>query len=446
MEFKSFRLNYILRIIFLVFLTSLFIYAIFNVHPFLLSFLVLILIIQQINSLYRYIDRTNRIFINFLNSIRYEDYTVNYSGLPQGKSLDELKQAFSEVINKLKKTRFEKEEHFQKLQTIIRHISIGLISYDAEGNIDLVNPAAKRLLNLNRMKHMGDVKLKSTILYEKFMNISPGKVEVIKTGINDQMMHFSIYGTEFILERKKQFLVSIQNISRELEEREIEAWQKLIRVLMHEIMNSIAPITSLASSALDLVDHKKHSEIDIEAITDVYNSLETIENRGNRLMNFVDSYRKLTHVPKPIFNEINVSELFNRICSLLKSEFEILHIQIETAISPENLKLIADQDLIEQVLINLIKNAREAVVDVETPVVRLEAGINLKSRVEIKVIDNGPGISPEDQDRIFIPFFSTKEEGSGIGLSLSQQIMRLHRGSISVNSIPGEKTELRLEF
>ena len=124
MEFKSFRLNYILRIIFLVFLTSLFIYAIFNVHPFLLSFLVLILIIQQINSLYRYIDRTNRIFINFLNSIRYEDYTVNFSGLPKGKSLDELKQAFSEVINKLKKTRFEKEEHFQKLQTIIRHISI----------------------------------------------------------------------------------------------------------------------------------------------------------------------------------------------------------------------------------------------------------------------------------------------------------------------------------
>lgn len=230
-----------------------------------------------------------------------------------------------------------------------------------------------------------------------------------------------------------------------MEEKEIEAWQKLIRVLMHEIMNSIAPITSLASSALDLVKGKEDDAFDSETITDVYNSLETIEKRGHGLINFVDSYRKLTHVPKPTFSEIDVSELFERISSLLKNEIEAQNVAFHTAVSPENLELIADRGLIEQVLINLIKNAREAVVGVDKALVRIEAGINLKSRVEIKIMDNGPGISPEHQERIFIPFFSTKETGSGIGLSLSQQIMRLHHGSISVNSIPG-KTEFRLEF
>jgi two-component system, NtrC family, nitrogen regulation sensor histidine kinase NtrY len=410
-----------------------------------------LIILFQIFSLIKYVEKSNQNFVRFLEAIKYEDFSQSFSGKKLGKSFDELKISFNDVLYKFQKTRAEKEEHHRYLQTVVQHIGIGLVSFEADGEVQLVNTAAKRLLKVNVLKNIKTLKVTNPLLVNTLFKLNPGEKKLVKVESNGEVQQLVIYGTEFILREQKYTLVSLQNIQTELEEKEMEAWQNLIRVLTHEIMNSITPIASLASTVNNLLidcqnDKKNCAQLEPETIEDISSAAQTIEKRSKGLLNFVESYRKLTRIPRPNFQIFTIFSLFNRIEQLMKSKIREGKISFYTDIDPESLELTADPEMVEQVLINLLLNAIYAVNTKQDGTIKLLAKMNPMGRVIIQVSDNGPGIIPSVVDKIFIPFFTTKQEGTGIGLSLSKQIMRLHRGNISVSSEPGVETVFTLRF
>jgi len=269
--------------------------------------------------------------------------------------------------------------------------------------------------------------------------------------VGNELLQLSIHSTEFLMHGEKYLLVSLQDIHPELEQKEVESWQMLIRVLTHEIMNSITPISSLASTVQDILkefqhDKKQLSEEDAEDLENITSAISTIERRSRGLLNFVDLYRNLTRIPKPHFRYFPVADLFRRTLELMEPKFEELDIQVDTKIFPGDLKLLADPDLVDQVLINLLLNAIDAVEKTENRQINLTASVNLNNRTLIEVTDTGIGISQDAVDKIFMPFFTSKKTGSGIGLSLSRQIMQMHKGSLSVRSAPGKGASFILVF
>jgi two-component system, NtrC family, nitrogen regulation sensor histidine kinase NtrY len=410
-----------------------------------------LIILFQIFSLIKYVEKSNQNFVRFLEAIKYEDFSQSFSGKKLGKSFDELKIAFNDVLHKFQKTRAEKEEHHRYLQTVVQHIGIGLISFEADGEVQLVNTAAKRLLKVNALKNINSLKPNNPLLVKTLFQLKAGEKRLVKIDDSGETQQLVIYGTEFILREQKYTLVSLQNIQTELEEKEMEAWQNLIRVLTHEIMNSITPIASLASTVNNLLidcqnDKKNCAQLEPETIEDISSAAQTIEKRSKGLLNFVESYRKLTRIPRPNFQIFTISSLFSRIEQLMKAKIKERKISFVTDRDPESLELTADPEMIEQVLINLLLNAIYTVNSKHNGTIKLMAKMDAMGRVIIQVSDNGPGIIPSVLDKIFIPFFTTKQEGTGIGLSLSKQIMRLHRGNISVTSEPSVETVFTLRF
>jgi signal transduction histidine kinase len=300
------------------------------------------------------------------------------------------------------------------------------------------------------MRNIIELKPRNPELYKKLMDMNPGDKALLR---NTNDISLAIHATELRLRGKSYKLIALQNIQTELQQKEIEAWQNLTRVLRHEIMNSITPIASLTETLNQILkeDITKAEgngtyQIEDESVDDLKDGLNTIENRSKGLVRFVDAYRDYTTIPKPKFSTISVHKLFDHINHLLGVEMDSLGIEFEITLSPENLEINADKELIEMVLINLIKNAKEALLEKEEARIELRGRIDNERRAIIEVKDNGPGIIKEAVDRIFIPFYSTKKEGSGIGLALSRQIMQLHHGSLTVKSEPDIYTIFTLQF
>ena len=447
MVYRSFRIQCVIRMILIGATICLFFYLLFRTSLFATIFIVGLLAIFQFYLLFKYVEKTNRDLSRFLLSIRYSDFAQPYTSSVKGSSFDELNIAFGEVVKAFQRARMEKEEHFRYLQTVVQHVGIGLIAFKGDGEVELINNAAKRTLKIPFLRSIKQLASVSEALAEKLLHIKAGEKLQIKVQLPDETLLLSIYATGFILHRQKYTLVSLQNIQSELEEKEMESWQNLIRVLTHEIMNSITPISSLASTASSLLtDEDGNVDTDIETIGDVANAVKTIQKRSAGLINFVEDYRKLTRIPKPSFEVLQIKDLFGRIGNLMKDQLAQKSIGCEIQIDPETLELTADPVMIEQVLINLCKNSVEAVAQTQNPMIRLVARIDGSGNPIIQIVDNGHGISKEVAEKIFIPFFTTKKEGSGIGLSLSRQIMRLHRGSLTVNSKPDVETAFTLRF
>jgi len=407
----------------------------------------------QIFAFINYIDRTNRILNNFLESIRYSDFTRTFQLEGEGSSFEKLKSSFNEVIKDFQEVRAEKEENFHYLQTVIQHIGIALIAYQKDGKVELINNATKKLFQIRNLSNIETLKTFSPELVEKLFSINHGENTLIKVQEKDNLLQLIIYATEFNIHNRKITLVSIKNIQQELEEKEMESWQKLIRVLTHEIMNSITPISSLSSTVTmiikDLTETLKTQGInpdEIETLEEVESALKTIHKRTDGLLHFVNTYRDLTKIPNPNFSIFKINHLFNNIKGLFEKEIHDKGISCQISIEPETLELSADEHLIEQVVINLVKNAIHALEGRPNGVIKLKAYNNSRGRSIIQVVDNGPGILPNVQERIFIPFFTTKPQGSGIGLSLSRQILRLHGGTINVYSEPENETKFTLTF
>ncbi len=451
MVYKHFRLNCIIRVLFLAVTLCIFFYLLFQTTLYSATFIAVIIIFYQLYALIYYVEKTNRDLVRFLQSIKYGDFSQSYKESGLGSSFDALKNAFTEVSNAFRKTRGEKEEHYRYLQTVVQHVGIGLIVFKPNGDVELINTAAKRLLKVMRLKNIKSLESLSKLLVNKLFQMKPREKALVKVEDNNEMLYLSLYATEFKLRGENFTLVSLQNIHSELEEKELEAWQKLIRVLTHEIMNSITPIASLTSTINTMVGEyyekeKTSKKPNSEALSDIQQALQTIQKRSHGLLHFVDAYRNLTLIPTPKFQIFLLKELFARGEQLMQSNIKETGASFEVCIEPETLELSADPELIEQVLINLLLNAFQAVEGKQNAKIELAALLNERGRIIIQVTDNGPGIQEENLEKIFIPFFSTKEGGSGIGLSLSRQIMRLFKGGIGVRSEPDVKTVFTLRF
>ena len=451
MVYNRFRLNCTVRVIILGLTMLGFFFILFKTTLYAALFIVGVIIVYQTYALIHYVEKTNRDLTRFFTSIRYSDFSQTFKDVRLGPSFDELRKAFTEVMNVFRKTRTEKEEHYRYLQTVVQHIGIGLIAYQPNGDVELINTAAKRLLGIPALKNIQLLETFSKPLVDTLFKIKPKGRALIKIEDQNELLHLALYATEFKLRGQIFSLVSIQNIHSELEEREIEAWQKLIRVITHEIMNSITPISSLASTINEMLKENyqintANQKIDAEALTDMHDAAQTIQKRSQGLLHFVDAYRNLTLIQKPNFQLFLVKELFDRVEKLMQANIKEKSIRLRIKVDPKSLELTADPELIEQVLINLLLNALQSVGGVKKARIDLTSHLDGRGRILVQIKDNGPGIEEENLDKIFIPFFSTKDKGSGIGLSLSRQIMRLHHGSITVQSEPKTHTTFTLRF
>jgi len=451
MVYRHFRFNCIRRVLILSVTIFLFFYFFYQTSYYVSTIIIGLLIIYQIYALIYYVDKTNRDLTHFLESIRHSDFTQTFVGRGFGKSYDELKAAFTAVIQDFRQARSEKEEHFRYLQTVVQHVAIGLIVYKPDGEVELINTAAKKLLKISHLKNIQSLQSFSPKLVRTLFQLHSGEKSLVKINYNNDFFQLALYATEFRLREQLFILVSIQNIHSELEEKEMEAWQNLIRVMTHEIMNSITPIASLAATANEMLAteacvQKSGDEVLAEMVDDIRTALQTIERRSQGLLNFVNAYRSLTRIPKPSIHIFLVTELFQRVHQLIATQIQEKSVDFATSVNPETLELTADPELIEQVLINLLMNAVQAVAPQKNARIMLKGLLDAEGHILIQIIDNGVGIRKEIQDKIFIPFFTTKPNGSGIGLSLSRQIMRLHHGTIYVNSIPKVETVFTLRF
>ncbi|MFA5648360.1 MAG: ATP-binding protein [Bacteroidales bacterium] len=452
MIYKNFRVNASLRLILITITIFAFFYTWFNYGFFILPILLVVLVGMQVYALYKYVDKSNRDLASFLESIRFSEFTRTFQVEGLGTSFDELSRAFNYVIADFQAVRSEKEEHFQYLQSIVQNIDVSVLAFQRDGSVEMINKAAKRLFQLSGLKNINQLKSVSPDLVDKLLTLKPAQNVLVKVQQEDDILQLAIYSTEIKVQAKTIVLATIKNIQSVLEEQETEAWQKLISVLTHEIMNSITPISSL-SSTIDMMiksinqarQEDSNTTFDEETISEIQQGLQTIHKRSKGLMRFVDKYRNLTRIPKPNFKLVKLNSLFESIIPLLEDEFKQANISFTSTVEYSS-TFSADEELLEQVIINLLKNAIHASQTKPEPTVSLKGFLSRRGRVTIQVTDNGEGILPEVLDKIFIPFFTTKPKGSGIGLSLSRQIMRLHGGSITAYSKPNEGSTFTLTF
>ncbi len=453
MVYNNFRINLIFRVLLLVATVFLFFYIFFKTEFVITLFLIGIIVILQVWSIIHYVDRTNRILNSFLEAIRYSDFSHTFQVGDLDSSFGKLKHSFNEVIKYFQEVKAEKEENYFYLQTVIQHIGIALIAYSKDGEVEMINNATKKLFQVRSLTNIQQLNSVSNDLVKKLFTIKHGENTLLRIQDKNDILQLAIYATEFKIHDRTIILTSIKNIQNELEEKEMESWQKLIRVLTHEIMNSITPISSLSSTVMVILADlksslKERTDSDdiIESVEDVESAFQTIHKRTDGLLHFVNTYRNLTSLPKPQISIFPVKQLFKNIHSLLEEQLNSKGINCEIDVHPVTLELSADEKLIEQVLINMVTNSMQSLPGKESAEIKLRGFLSKRGRITLQVIDNGKGILPEVMDKIFIPFFTTKAEGSGIGLSLSKQIMRKHGGSVSAYSDPYNETGFTLTF
>ncbi|UXX79622.1 ATP-binding protein [Reichenbachiella carrageenanivorans] len=453
---SNFKVNLIVRVL-LIFCTCIILVDLFYSGSYTLTkVLVSGLLAYEIYVLIKYLDKTNRELAGFLDSIKYDDFTHTYTTKKTGTSMDDLYLQFNQVIKKFREIRAEKEAQHQYLRTIVQHVGIGIITFDKTGEIQIINATAKSLLGIDLIKNVKQLKNVSHELVNSLLELKTGGRDLLKIEKKGEEIQLAIYAIE-LMRRDEEFkLISIQNIKSELEEKEMDAWQNLIRVLTHEIMNSVTPISSLAATIESELESQINREdfkvenISKEDLADFHMALHTIHKRSEGLIKFVSDFRNLTRIPIPQLEDVLICDLIRPILSLLRFDIEQNDIKINLNVEPEQLIIRVDKEQVEQVLINLLKNAIQAMGENEEmnklKEITICAAIASDDRVVVKIADNGTGIDEEALKKVFIPFFTTKKTGSGIGLSLSKQIMRKHNGNISVHSVVNEGTEFMLSF
>ncbi|WP_162054223.1 sensor histidine kinase [Pontibacter pamirensis] len=449
MIFKNFEGKLILRVILLCVTLSTPAIIILKGWPEALVFL-LPLIIYQVFELIRFLKQAQEELNQFVESIHYRDFSRYFTEKHDSAQLDALRKGFNEINTTFKSINREKETQHQHLQKILEMVDTGIITYDMNsGEVLLMNEAIKKLLHVPFMKTIHYLQKRDNVLYAALMNLKPGqnKIATAHTSQLDKTpLKVLLSATTWQSDGNRYKLVAFQNVNEALDETESQAWQKLLNVMTHEIMNSIAPISSLA----DTLKNRLKEAVVTGATTEDFEDLEvgvgTIKRRSEGLLKFAQTYRNLSKITTLHLNQVNIKELFTNLQHLMQPTLAQKQIRLNIVLTDQNISLQADPNLLDQVLINLLVNAMEAVKDVPEPEITLSSSIDSDGRIVIKVIDNGAGMSREVQEKIFIPFFSTKKQGSGIGLSLCKQIVMLHRGTIQVQSEEGVGTVFILRF
>jgi two-component system, NtrC family, nitrogen regulation sensor histidine kinase NtrY len=408
------------------------------------------LILLQTYMLVNLVNKTNTELEIFFSAVQDNDSSVRFSENDNNNSFRRLHDRMNYLNSIIHNVKIENERTSHFLQSVVDHVDIGLLSFDMNGKIEIYNKAAKRYLNVHQPMQLSSLQTMNDEIFKIITTVKPGQEILHKMKINNLSQNILVKATELKFENNIIKLVSFQDITNELDKKELDSWQKIIRVLTHEIMNSISPITSLTSVISGYFKNKDYGnpvlpeKINHQIISKTLSGLDTIEETGKGLLDFVDKYRSLTSLPKPDLAKFTVDSLFRK-CRMLMESIIPDNVKIFTRVYPQDIEIVADYAQIEQILINLIKNAIEALSNKKNGTIHLNAFYASDSTI-IQVEDNGIGISGDIMDDIFVPFFTTKENGSGIGLSLSKQIMQNHCGTISVNSEPKKGSKFTLKF
>jgi len=423
----QFRFLTIIQVICLVASISLLVWTVFATDHYAVPIVISIIVLLQIIGLLRYVEAHVDTLEEFFAAVNYEDFTRRFVE----DDVDiELKGAFNRIIQKFQNARAERDFQAGYLETVVRHVPVPFIAVRSDGSLSLVNNPARRLTGLPALQHIDQLAELDPQLPAVMRDIEPGQQQMLQTKLREVPVELRISVSEIRMAGDVERLYSIENLSGELTAREASAWRNLIRVLTHEIMNTLTPVTSLAQTTTTMLD-------DPEATEDIREAVTTIARRSEGLMKFVARYRELLKVPQPDIGSVSVVDALQGVSTLLGDELEELNFTIDVV--PPSLEVQADSQLLDQVLLNLVRNAIDAMQGTESPLLELGARLDY-GRVVIKVTDNGSGIADESIEQIFVPFFTTKRDGSGIGLSLSRQIMTAHGGDIVVNSDTGGTT------
>ena len=410
--------------------------------------LVMPIIVYQVIEFYKFHQKAHEELNQFVESVHYRDFSRNFDVKHAPVDLQPLRKGFNEINSTFKIISKEKETQYQYLQKILELVDTGILSYNIEsGEVVWMNESLKRLLQMPYLKTIHSMSKRDDVLYNSIIDLKPGESRITTAHLEKSSFKGLLSATTFQTDGEKFKLIAFQNVDEALDETESKAWQKLLSVMTHEIMNSIAPISSLADT---LRNRLKASRPDLNnesgSVDDLEVGIDTIKRRSEGLLKFAETYRNLNKITTPNLKKIYVRDLFETINQLMHPTLEQKNIDLEIVLKDTGLVLEVDNNLIEQVLLNLVVNSIEAVKDVDDARIILSAYIDTNNKAIIKITDNGPGMPQEMLDKIFIPFFTTKKTGSGIGLSLCKQIMMLHRGNIQVHSVEGVGTSFTLHF
>jgi len=450
MGFKKFSLHIIIRTILamasLVLLTQVISMPGYHATAILLS----ALLTFQLTELMRFVAKTNTELVRFFDAMRHADFSQRFDLQQVGTGFDELGSAFTEILDNLQTVRQSQVAELRHVKAIVEHVPVPLLSIHNNNQITLWNNSARRLFGTNTILNIEDIDKFLAGFSEQLTKITIGEQQLIKVSIDGMEHRLSIGVTEIIIGQQKERLYSLQDIQSELDIAQLQAWQDLVRVLTHEIMNSITPVASLAKTTVALVDDLKEkitTQVELtEDIEDISGAVRTVARRSDGLMQFVSSYRHLTRLPPPNKKRILLNDLFKQIKTLVQENLSNKNITLTINISPSKLELHADSDMLEQILINLLQNAEHALTSVATPDITLSAFLNVRGRTVIEVSDNGEGITDDIATKVFVPFFTTKKEGSGVGLALTRQVMIAHGGNIRLFNNENSGATFRLTF
>ncbi|HEY5692372.1 MAG TPA: ATP-binding protein [Cyclobacteriaceae bacterium] len=450
MFYKKFTFLIVLRIALIVANVLVLSFIFGDTRLFFNHIILLVILVIQIGELIRFVNHTNRELARLFLAIRHADFSITFKELPLGKSFKELQHSMIEIIQAYKDVKIEKEAQYHFLQMLVRQLHFGIISIEDDNRITTINPTAEQLIGIPGVKNWKLVQQVNPNFASNIDRLGDTARTLLQLEIQGETKSFAVDITSPTILDKQHKLITLQDINSEIEQKEIEAWHKLIRILTHEIMNSVTPIASLTETMQTVLEdksgnQKKLSEIDDETIKDIRFSLKTIHKRSDGLLSFVDTYRKLTKVPKPSPAEIEVKSMLDEISQLMQAKIGNRSIELTYELTPSDLTINADPKLIEQVLINLLTNSIQAIKEGVNGEI-IVRGYHENNKTVLEVTDNGKGIPERELNEIFVPFYSTKKNGSGIGLSLSKQIMGMHEGSIKVQSAPGKGTSFYLTF
>src|SRR4051812_1970303 len=414
---------------------------------FLYEIIVLPIIFYQVVDFFNYHKKAQLEVEQFVESVHYRDFSRYFDVKHAPLELQPLRKGFNEINTTLKVISKEKETQYQYLQKILELVDTGILSYEMEsGEVVWMNESLKKLLQLPYLKTIHSLEKRDRVLFEDILNLQPGENKVATVHLEKSFFKVLLSATAFQTSEKKFKLIAFQNVNEALDETESRAWQKLLSVMTHEIMNSVAPISSLADTLKNRLQRSVAEANDSVAVEDLEIGIETIKRRSEGLLKFAETYRNLNKITTLNLKKVYVRDFFANLHQLMQPTFEQKNIELEIILRDTDIAVEADQSLIEQVLINLIVNAIEAVKDQSSPKIILSADATSLKKVIIKVADNGIGMPEELMDKIFVPFFSTKKNGSGIGLSLCKQIVMLHKGTIQVQSVEGKGTVFSMQF
>jgi nitrogen fixation/metabolism regulation signal transduction histidine kinase len=413
----------------------------------LLSSIVLALLVAE---LWRYVSRTNREVARFLDAVRFADYSQRFNFEKAGSGFASLGRTFTAIIEEMRERRTDQESEMRHLKALIEHIPVPLMTVHADDAITLQNNAARRLFGSTHVTRVNDLRQFGAGFARAVDEAIPGDRELVTFTVEGAEYQLTLAATEIIINTDRERLISLQDIQSEIDATQADAWQDLVRVLTHEIMNSITPVTSLAQTAAELVDdivRETGPESPIaEELEDVQSAVATVARRSDSLMQFIDSYRQISRLAPAEKKRVALGDLFETATSLARAEWDDPRVALSTSIEPSGLYVYADRDLLEPVLLNLLRNAWQATKGQEQPSIELRGALNRRGNTVIEIRDNGHGVPDDIATKIFVPFFTTREGGSGVGLALARQVMIAHGGFIRLGQKSDAGTTFTLTF